>query len=112
MMLKESAVYPVEPTKVLLVKRYLDKEFVKGTYTTIKAGTPQVERIALYKNPTNGEPIEDVKLSPRQVFDNLEAEFKTIYNDKVRRTKFLQQVLKDWFNDRITVLGMLSVNNY
>lgn len=112
MMLKESTVYPVEPEKVLVVKKYLDKTFANANYTDIKGGNPTVEAIAVFKDPSSGKPMEDKPLFPRQVFDNVEAEFKNIYDDKVRRTKFLQQVIKDWFGKKISPLGMLSVNSY
>lgn len=112
MLVKESASYPVEPDKVIAVKNYLDKTFTRANYTDMKGGQPHVQPIALFKNPETGEAMEKMPLLPRQVFDNVEAYFKNIYEDKVRRTKFLQQVIKDWFYKRINAYGQLSVNNY
>ena len=65
-----------------------------------------------FLNPETGEAMEKMPLLPRQVFDNVEAYFKNICEDKVRRTKFLQQVIKDWFYKRINTYGQLSVNTY
>ena len=113
MMLNEAKVYSVEPGKVLLVKEYLDKNFVHATYeTTGPDGKLQVAQIGVCKSPTNGKPNEEFRKFPKQMFQELEEEFKDMYTDKVQRTKFLQQVLRDWFADKITKEGLLSVNRY
>lgn len=112
MLFKESATYSVEPEKVLIVKKYLDRTFSKADYTNVVGGEVQNNMIALYKNPKTGEPIEDNPITPGQVFENIEAEFKNIYSDRIRRTKFLQLVVKDWFNNRISPFGLLSTNAY
>lgn len=111
MMLNESQVFSVEPGKVLLVKSYLDKNFIKGNYENASPdGKIQSTQIATKKSPTTGKGL--IPRYPKQVFQELEEEFKNIYSDKVQRTKFLQQVLRDWFAGKITNDGLLSVNRY
>ena len=110
-LLNEQQTYTVEPEKVLVVKKYLDKNYVKGNYSEVTGGgdiknTP----IAGRKNPSTGN-IE-TNVYKGQMFDQLESHFKNIYDNKVKRTKFLKQVIHDWFNGKITKEGLLSVNRF
>lgn len=63
------------------------------------------------KDPS-GKPFGDKPISLKNVFLRLEEEYKEMFTDKVQRTKFLKQVIKDWLNDCISGQGMLSVNKY
>lgn len=111
MLLNEEQTYTVEPEKVLLVKKYLDKNFVKGNYSEM-VGNGDIKNtpIAGRMNPDTKK-IEG-NFYKGQIFDKLESEFKNIYSDKVKRTKFLKQVIHDWFNGKITKEGLLSVNRF
>lgn len=107
MLLNEEKTYPVEPEKVLVVKKYLDKNYVKGTFSNTDAnGDIQNSPIVGAKNPQTGK-IE-VNLYKSQLFDKVEAKFKDIYEDKVRRTKFLKTVIEYWFKDGISANGQLT----
>ena len=110
MMLNEEKTYPVEPEKVLVVKKYLDKNFIRGNFSNINAkGDIENSPIAGMKNPKTGK--VEVNMYKSQVFDKVEAEYKDIYADKVRRTKFLKTVIDYWFNDKISAEGMLKGTN-
>lgn len=110
MMLNEEKVYPVEPEKVLVVKKYLDKNFIRGNYSNINAnGDIENAPIAGMKNQVTGK--VEINMYKSQVFDKVEAEFKNIYDDKVRRTKFLKTVLDYWFKDKISANGLLQGTN-
>jgi len=110
MMLNEEKVYPVEPEKVLVVKKYLDKNFIRGNYSNINAnGDIENAPIAGMKNQMTGK--VEINMYKSQVFDKVEAEFKDIYEDKVRRTKFLKTVLDYWFKDKISANGLLQGTN-
>ncbi len=110
MMLNEEKVYPVEPEKVLVVKKYLDKNFIRGNYSNINAnGDIENAPIAGMKNQMTGK--VEINMYKSQVFDKVEAEFKNIYDDKVRRTKFLKTVLDYWFKDKISANGLLQGTN-
>lgn len=110
MMLNEEKVYPVEPEKVLVVKKYLDKNFIRGNYSNINAnGDIENAPIAGMKNQVTGK--VEINMYKSQVFDKVEAEFKNIYDDKVRRTKFLKTVLDYWFKDKISPNGLLQGTN-
>ena len=109
MLLNEEKTYPVEPEKVLVVKKYLDKNFVRGCYSTSTPNGDIVNApIAGVKNKDTGK-IE-VNIYKSQVFDKIEANFKNIYEDKIKRTKFLKIVLEYWFADGISVHGQLVGN--
>ena len=110
MLLNEEKTYPVEPAKVLVVKKYLDKNFIRGNFSGVnEKGDIENTPIAGMKNPKTGK--VEVNLYKSQVFDKLEAEHKNIYEDKVRRTKFLKTVLDYWFKDKITAEGLLKGTN-
>lgn len=110
MMLNEEKVYPVEPEKVLVIKKYLDKNFIRGNYSNINAnGDIENTPIAGMKNQMTGK--VEINMYKSQVFDKVEAEFKNIYDDKVRRTKFLKTVLDYWFKDKISPNGLLQGTN-
>ena len=110
--LNESQVYPVEPGKVLIVKKFLDKHFVRSKYTHSDASGDVVNQTVVMPKDPSGKPFGKTPISLKNVFLRLEEEYKDMFTDKVQRTKFLQQVIKDWLNDRISSQGMLSVNLY
>lgn len=97
--------YPINPNKVLIVKKYLDKNFKKGTLSEFGANglpvnTPVVGVLSNSKVVKN--------LTAEQLFDILEDEFRGMFSDKIERSKFLTQVIKDWYYNKITKNGLLS----
>lgn len=97
--------YPIEPNKVLLVKKYLDANFKKGNIAQfgdngMPTNTPVVGML------NRGEVVKNLTAS--QLFDVLEDEFRGLFGDKIQRSKFLAQVIKDWYADKISKEGLLS----
>jgi hypothetical protein len=97
--------YPIEPNKVLLVKKYLDTNFKKGNIAQfgdngMPINTPVVGML------NRGEVVKNLTAS--QLFDVLEDEFRGLFSDKIQRSKFLAQVIKDWYADKISKEGLLS----
>lgn len=97
--------YPINPNKVLIVKKYLDKNFKKGTLSEfgtngLPINTPVVGVLSNSKVVKN--------LTAEQLFDILEDEFRGMFSDKIERSKFLTQVIKDWYYNKITKDGLLS----
>ena len=100
--------FPVDPNKVLLVKRYLDKNFKKGKLAEygengLPVNTPVVGLL------NNGEVIKN--LTAKQLFDVLEEEFRGMFSNKIQRSKFLAKVIQDWYDNRISKEGLLSVTH-
>ena len=100
--------YPIDPNKVLLVKRYLDKNFKKGNLAEFGAnGLPVNTPVVGLLN--NGQVVKN--LTAKQLFDVLEDEFRGMFSDKIQRSKFLAQVIKDWYANRISKEGLLSTTH-
>ncbi len=100
----------VDPNKVLAVKRYLDNFFVRAAKTIVGSnGYPDLIPIIGMKD-SSGTVIRN--MSPKQLFFLLQDKFSKIYHLKEQRDKFLMQIIKDWYNRKITKEGLLSVNRY
>lgn len=100
--------YPIEPNKVLLVKKYLDKNFKQGKLDEFGSNglpnsTPVVGML------TNGKVVKN--LTAQQLLDVLEDEFRGMFSDKTQNKKFLIQIIKDWYYNRISKEGLLSKTN-
>ena len=97
--------FPIQPQKVLIVKAYLDKHFKKGTLNQFgDNGIPQ--NIPVVGMLSNGEVVKN--LTAKQLFDVLEDEFRGMFSNKIQRSKFLAQVIKDWYANKISKDGLLS----
>lgn len=102
--------YSVEPSKVLAVKKYLDETFVRGSMPIIgEDGYPKTLYIVGMKG-TDGKVLKN--MTAKQLFFLLQDKFNKIYQEPKQRNKFLKQVMKDWYNRKITKEGLLSVNRY
>ena len=55
---------------------------------------------------SNGEVVKN--LTAKQLFDVLEDEFRGMFANKIQRSKFLAQVIKDWYANKISKDGLLS----
>ena len=94
--------------KVSVVKKFLDNTFVKADMSTINdEGLPQKKPIVGMKD-NNGNVVKN--LSPQQLFYLIQNKFKHIYLDKEKRDKFLKQIIIDWYNNKISKEGLLSIN--
>ena len=100
--------YCINPDKVILVKNFLDKNFQKGNLENIGAnGLPQKVRIAAMMSST-GEVLRN--LLDSELEDLLIDKFKNMFLDTNERGLFMKQVVDDWFNNKISPIGLLSVN--
>jgi hypothetical protein len=98
--------YPIDPNKVLIIKKYLDTHFKKGNLSEFgNNGLPKNTPVVGLLN--KGEVVKN--LTDRQLFDVLEDEFRGMFNDKIQRSKFIAQVIKDWYSNKISREGLLSV---
>lgn len=101
--------YPVEPTKVLRVKEFLDKNFKRGSLTGLgnngfPKNTPVVGMIS------NKEVVKN--LTAEQLLYLLEDEFRGMFDDKEKLKRFLKQVMKHWYYKNISKEGLLTITNY
>ena len=93
--------------KVKVIKDYLDKNFARAAATMFgEDGKPQIKQVVAW--------LDDYKqvvktLTEVQLFYIIQDQFKKIISDKKERDKFIIQVLKDWYNNKITKNYSLSV---
>ena len=92
--------------KVKAVKDYLDKNFSRASATIIgDDGKPQIQRVVAW--------LDDYKqviktLTDVQLFYIIQDQFKNILPNREERDKFIIQVLKDWYNHKISKNYSLS----
>lgn len=102
--------YTIDPEKVLMVKAFLDKNYMKGIKNIIGAdGVPTTTQVIYLA--FNGQPVEDGEVDQESLKDTLIEKYKDMFVDEDEREKFLGQVMKDWYNNKIGLYGSLSVNH-
>jgi hypothetical protein len=101
--------FPIDTNKVLIVKGYLDRRFTRGNLEEFGDNGLPVSKPIVGMKGSEGNVVKN--LTARQLFDVLEDEFRGMFSDSRQRTKFLIQVIKDWYNKRISKEGLLSVTH-
>lgn len=105
---KANKPFCINPDNVLIVKNFLDKNFTKGNLEGIgNNGMPSKTRI-VSTFASNGEALKS--LYDEDLLDLLIHRYKDMFLDKEERYCFLKQVMNDWFDNKISPLGFLSVN--
>ena len=100
--------YCVNPEKVLIVKKFLDKGFSAHDYEKIGSnGLPCIIKV-FSMNASNGEPLK--YMYQDQLQDLLIDRFQNMFSDKIERELFMAQVIKDWVAGKIGIFGGLSTN--
>lgn len=93
---------------VLQVKNYLDKNFAKTEIDDIgENGYPIKVKSAVLLSDKK-QPLKT--LQPRELLMLLDDKFHKMITNNSDRKKFLKQVVTDWFDDKISKEGILSVN--
>ncbi len=100
--------YPIDPNKVLLVKQCLDTYFKPAVFNGAGSdGLPgQQQIICMFAD--NGEKISDMYFE--DVEDRLIEKYKNMFLNPDERQKFIKQVIRDWYDGKISPYGLLSVN--
>jgi hypothetical protein len=105
---QESKPFVVNPDKVLIVKRYLDNGFRKGDYECVgDDGFPQKTPIFSMMSST-GDILKTMETE--ELVDLLIEKFKKMFSDDNEKHLFFNQVVNDWYNNKIGLFGNLSVN--
>ena len=103
--LKQSILNESYSDKIEIVKQYLDGNFMRATFE--KDG----ENVGVFVKLSNGVPTEK-SMWKQDVLDILDSKFNNIIKDKKERDGFLNQVLNDWYNNKISKYGSLSTYNW
>jgi len=102
--------YCIDPSKVLLLKKRLDREFIPMDYERIKGGNAECIKIAGRLTPKTKQVIE--QLYEEDLADWATECCKNMFSDKEECEKFAKLVVNRWLNNKIGVHGMLDVNSY
>lgn len=108
--MKSMSKWCVDPQKVLLVKRYLDKGFKRANMTGIgDDGYPKDVKIVTMLS-SNGTPLRN--MTAMQLFYLLQDRFSKMFSDKKQLNNFLWATMNDWYEKKINTNGLLSHNKY
>lgn len=105
---KMNTPYCINPEKVLIVKKFLDKTFTPHDYEKIGNNGLPIKIKVVSMNASNGEPLK--YMYKDQLHDLLIDRFQNMFLDKNERDLFMKQVIEDWLNGTIGVFGSLSKN--
>ena len=105
---KMNTPYCINPEKVLIVKKFLDKTFTPHDYEKIGNNGLPIKIKVVSMNASNGEPLK--YMYKGQLHDLLIDRFQNMFLDKNERDLFMKQVIEDWLNGTIGVFGSLSKN--
>ena len=105
---KANKPYCINPDKVLIVKKFLDKTFQPHDYEKIGSNGMPVKIKVVSMNASNGEPLK--YMYKDQLHDLLVDRFQNMFLDKNERDLFMKQVIEDWLNCKIGLFGNLTKN--
>ena len=107
-----SGKYPVDPRKVLLVKRYLDKSFRKGTIPYVNnKGVPD-DMVVIEMLNSNGD--TERTMTKEKLFLLLQSRFndeKRLFADRDKCDRFLRFIIDKWMANDIGRDGMVKHSN-
>lgn len=93
---------------VLIVKKFLDKNFSRQLQDDIDANGYPKKKCVVTMLSTDGQPLKT--MSMRELLLMLDDKFNSMVKDENDRRKFLKQIIRDWFDNKISKQGILSVN--
>lgn len=103
--------YPIHPEKVLIIKKFLDDGFKSGQRVELGPdGFPAVVPIVAMVDPPTKQTVM-AQMHPEELVGMLNSRYPDMYSEKEHRERFFQKVVEDWFNNKITPYGNLSVNH-
>lgn len=94
--------------KVLIIKDYIDKNFARQLLDNIDDdGYPTKEKTVVMLS-VDKQPLKTLNM--KEFLRLLDDRFIKMISDEKDRKKFLKQVIKDWYYNKIDKNGLLSVN--
>lgn len=106
---KANKPYCIDPEKVLIVKKHLDSRFAKKKMSLLgNDGTPKVVNIVSMKDDF-GNVLKDMYME--QLKDYLLDRYQDMFSDSKESDLFFDKVMNSWFDNKISVHGMLDVNH-
>lgn len=93
---------------VLMVKKFLDKSFTKQLQDDIDANGYPKKKCVVTMLSTDRQPLKTMSMS--ELLLMLDDKFNSMVRNDLDRKRFLKQIIRDWFDNKITKQGLLSVN--
>lgn len=93
---------------VLTVKKFLDKGFTRDLQDDIDSNGYPKKKCVVSMLSTDKQTLKT--MSMRELLLMLDDKFNSMVSDESDRRKFLKQVIRDWFDNKISKQGLLSVN--
>lgn len=93
---------------VLMVKKFLDKGFTRQLQDDIDSNGYPKKKCVVTMLSTDRQPLKT--MSMRELLLMLDDKFNSMVKDEKDRRKFLKQIIRDWFDNKISKQGLLSVN--
>lgn len=93
---------------VLMVKKFLDKGFTRQLQDDIDSNGYPKKKCVVTMLSTDRQPLKI--MSMRELLLMLDDKFNSMVKDEKDRRKFLKQIIRDWFDNKISKQGLLSVN--
>lgn len=103
----QESFYPVSDM-VLKVKHFLDNSFTRQLQDDIDSNGYPKKKCVVTMLSTDRQPLKT--MSMRELLLMLDDKFNSMVKDEADRRKFLKQIIRDWFENKITKQGLLSVN--
>lgn len=94
--------------KVLMVKKFLDNGFARQLQDDIDANGYPKKKCVVTMLSTDKQPLKT--MSMRELLLMLDDKFNSMVKDEKDRRAFLKQIIRDWFDKKISKQGLLSVN--
>ena len=93
---------------VLVVKTFLDKNFLRQLQDDIDENGYPKKKCVVVMLSVDKQPLKTMAM--RELLLMLDDKFNSMVKDEKDRRKFLKQIIRDWFNNKISKQGLLSVN--
>lgn len=93
---------------VLMVKKFLDKGFSRQLQDDIDSNGYPKKKCVVTMLSTDRQPLKT--MSMRELLLMLDDKFNSMVKDEKDRRNFLKQIIRDWFDNKISKQGLLSVN--
>ena len=93
---------------VLMVKKFLDKGFTRQLQDDIDSNGYPKKKCVVTMLSTDRQPLKT--MSMRELLLMLDDKFNSMVKDEKDRRNFLKQIIRDWFDNKISKQGLLSVN--
>jgi len=102
------AFYP-NADKVLFIKKFMDKNFKRQNLDDIDTNGYPCTSPTVVMLSNSGQPLKTMQPSELLLF--LDDKFHNMISDESDRKEFLKQVIKDWYYNKISKNGLLSINH-